>query len=201
MAAQDCQPVATPKRLPSLNQLLDSAALVAGITDGKAAGNGAIVLGLAYPERVGPPTVFGVEPSDSAEAGGDFQRQVLTHLRAKGAAPGTTLRLRLRPPADFRVERSVLCPPIPYDSTSLMRVAISSGRGGAVPVQRWKSAIRVLIGEDGSVLDARLQPASGRGNIDRLVLEPVYRGRWRPATLDGRPVKVWFANGRAELVQ
>jgi outer membrane biosynthesis protein TonB len=70
-----------------------------------------------------------------------------------------------------------------------------------VPTQRWESAIRLLIDADGRVLDARLQPGSGRVDVDRIVLEPVFAGRWRFATLDGRPVKVWLVDGRATLSQ
>ncbi len=37
--------------------------------------------------------------------------------------------------------------------------------------------------------------------LDRIALEPVRLRRWRPATLDGRPVAVWLVNGRAELAR
>lgn len=200
LAAQDCQPLATPKRLPGANQLLDSAALVAAITAGTGIDSGGIALGLTYPEPAGPPSVIPVELGDSARVGGDFRERIQALLRVGGAVPGTTLRLQLRSPAGIRVERSVLCPPVPYDSAALMRVVVASGRGGTPP-QRWRSVIRVLIGVDGSVLDARLQPGSGRADIDRLVLEPVFGSRWHPATLDGRPVKAWLANGRAALAR
>jgi len=201
LAAQTCQPLDAPKRTPSLNQLLDSAALVADITAGQVIDTAGIALGLAYPERAGPPAVNAVEPGDSAKASGDFRRRVQALLRVGGAVPGTSLRLHVRSPADIRVERSILCPPVSYDSVALMRVAVASGRGGAVPLQRWPSLIRVLVGVDGRVLDARLQPGSGRADLDRIVLEPVFVTRWRPATLDGRPVKVWLANGRAKLAR
>lgn len=199
LAAPQCRPLDTPKRTPSLNQLLDSVALVAGITAGPVIDTAGIALGLAYPERTGPPIVNAVEPSDVAS--GDLGRRVQALLRGGAAGPGTTLRLHIRSAVDIRVERSILCPPVSYDSVALMQVAVASGRGGAVPSQRWPSAIRILVGVDGRVLDARLQPGSGRGEIDRIVVEPVFATRWRPATLDGRPVKAWLANGRAKLAK
>jgi len=56
LAAQECQPLATPKRLPGMNQVLDSAALVADIVAGKVTGPAGMALSLAYPEH--QPTVL-----------------------------------------------------------------------------------------------------------------------------------------------
>ena len=44
----------------------------------------------------------------------------------------------------------------------------------------WNAVVRQRIGADGVVLDAR---------------------RWRPATLDGRPVEVWLVKDRADLAR
>ena len=74
--------------------------------------------------------------------------------------------------------------PVPYDSAALMQVGIPTGRGGDAQGQHWRSAVRLRIGVTGNVLGARLQPGSGRLDIDRFVLEPMFRGRWHPATLD-----------------
>jgi len=201
LAAQECRALDTPKRTPSLNQILDSVALVADLSGGRAIDTAGIALGLAYPERTGPPIVNTVEPGDSAKVSGDLGRRIQALLRVRGAEPGTTLRLHVRSAADIRVERSILCPPVSSDSAALMRVVVASGRGGAIPTHRWSSAIRILVGVDGRVLDARLQPGSGRADLDRIVIEPVFATRWRPATLDGRPVKAWLANGRAKVVR
>jgi len=199
--AQQCQALDTPKRMPSLNHLLDSVALIADLAAGQVIDTAGIALGIAYPERAGPPIVSPVEPGDSAKASGDLGRRVQALLRVGGAEAGTTLRLHVRSAAEVRVERSILCPPVSHDSVALMRVAVASGHGGGVPPQRWPSAIRILVGVDGRVLDARLQPGSGWGEIDRIVVEPVFATRWRPATLDGRPVKAWLTNGRAKLAK
>jgi TonB family protein len=52
--------------------------------------------------------------------------------------------------------------------------------------------ILVLVNENGGVSDARIQKGlGGRTGIDSLVLEAVRGSRFRPATKDGIPVKMW----------
>lgn len=80
-----------------------------------------------------------------------------------------------------------------------MPVFVASGGAEARPFPQWKSRIQIRVGADGQVLEARLWPGSGRANIDRLVLQPVYLSRWHPATVDGRPVAAWLIDGRASL--
>jgi hypothetical protein len=198
LAAQECQPLDTPKRLPGVDRLVDSAALVAGLAAAGPADSARITLTLTYPRRGGPPSVTVLGSGEGAE-GSELRSRVEALLRPKGAPPGTSLRLDIRSPTDVRVERSVLCPPVPFDSTALMSVFVASGGAEARPLPRFKSNIQVQIGADGEVLDARLRPGSGRSNIDRLVLEPVFNSRWHPATVDGRPVTAWLFQGRASL--
>ncbi len=52
--------------------------------------------------------------------------------------------------------------------------------------------ILVLVNENGTVSDARLQKGlGGRSGIDPIVLEAVRGSRFRPATKNGVPVKMW----------
>lgn len=201
--AQECRAVETPKRLPTVAQLVDITALrnqVAGMGN---IGLPDIRVGVLFPEDAGPPQAWVID--DGVEPGGAARLAELVQgtLRPGGAQAGTTLRLHLpaTTPIEMTVERSMLCPPFPLDSTEskapTYQLTESSGNG---PNKSWKSSIRQRISADGSVLEARLQPSSGQPDIDRLALEPVYAKRWRPATLDGRPVAVWFAKGRTELV-
>jgi TonB family protein len=52
--------------------------------------------------------------------------------------------------------------------------------------------ILVLVNENGGVADARVQSGiGGRSGLDRAVLDAVRRSRFRPATKNGIPVKMW----------
>ena len=52
--------------------------------------------------------------------------------------------------------------------------------------------ILVLVNEQGNVSDARVQRGvGGRNGIDTVVLDAVRSARFRPATKNGIPVKMW----------
>ena len=52
--------------------------------------------------------------------------------------------------------------------------------------------ILVLVNENGNVSDARVQKGlGGRSGIDAIVLQAVRTSRFRAATKDGIPVKMW----------
>lgn len=199
-----CRVLETPRRLPSVAAVLDSFALTGAIAATPSLGAPDAVLGLAFPERPGPPQAWMIDSALPPDAKARLETLVLATVRRGRTAPGTSLRLRVRTvaPVAMHIERSVLCAPVPLDSTHPAgpTYQVRAGAGG-VPAQRWKSVIRQRIGADGVVQEARLRPTSGRLDLDRLALEPVYARRWRPATLDGRPVEVWFEDGRVALVR
>lgn len=199
----ECRAVDVPKRLPRTVDLIDSTGLTVAIAGATLTESPAIRLGVAFPRPSGAPEAWVIDSGGTSEAQARLATLAQAALRPNGAAPGTTLRIYLRVATTIqvRVERSILCAPVPLDSASGSQPAYQVGEGdGKAPRHTWKSGVRQWIGADGLVLDARLQPGSGRRDVDRLVLEPVFARRWRPATLDGRPVSVWLENGRAELV-
>lgn len=204
VAREDCRPVNTPNRLPTVSELVDSSALASRVIGVTGTGSPEIQLGVAFPKPAGPPEVWVIDSGATLDAEATAAI-VQTALRASSAAPGTTLRLLLRVanPIEVRLQRSILCAPVPLDSENATPpgVKVTGGAGGAVPAYSWKAGIRQRIGADGVVQEARLQPGSGRPDLDRVALLPVYARRWRPATLDGRPVAVWFVGGRVDLVR
>jgi hypothetical protein len=60
---------------------------------------------------------------------------------------------------------------------------------------------RLRIGDDGRVLEGVVTSSSGAPELDEELLRQALDALWEPASLDGRPVEVWFARGRAELVR
>jgi hypothetical protein len=202
--APECRAVDTPKRLPTVAELVDSTALAIQIAGAPVTESPEIQLGVAFPQPSGPPQAWVIDSGVSPDAQARLAVLVQAALRANGAPPGTTLRIHLRvtTPIGVRVQRSILCAPVPLDSARSTQPAVQVIDGVSNgPRQSWKAVIRQRIGTDGFVLDARLQPGSGQPEMDRLALLPVFARRWQPATLDGRPVAVWFANGRVELAR
>jgi hypothetical protein len=202
--APNCRRLDLPRRLPAMADLVDSAALASRLVGAPIAGSPEVELGLAFPRPSGSPQAWVIDSGDTPDAGARLAELVQAALRADGAPPGTTLRIHLRatPPIELRVQRSILCAPVPLDSEgSAQPVVQVAGGVRPAPPQRWNAVIRQRIGADGVVLDARLQPGSGKPELDRLALLPVFARRWQPATLDGRPVEAWFAKDRAELAR
>lgn len=200
----ECQPLDRPKRLPAAAELIDSTALAGQIALASGTVSGELQIGVAFPRPSGPPEAWVIDSGVAPDGLARLAALVQTALRPGAAPPGTTLRIHLRlgTPNRIHVQRSVLCPPVPMDSAGAAQTAYKVSEGsGKGPAHRWNAVVRQRIGIDGQVLDARLQPGSGRADVDRLALEPVLARRWRPATLDGRPVEVWLANGRVELAR
>lgn len=202
--ALECRPLATPERLPTVAELIDSTALATRMAGEPVPAATEVQLAVAFPRTPGSPEAWVIDSGDRPDGGSRLAGQVQAALRADGARPGTTLRIHLRttPPIGVRVQRSILCAPVPLDSGGSAQPAVHVDGGlRPAPPQRWNAVIRQRINADGVVLDARLQPGSGKPELDRLALLPVFARRWRPATLDGRPVEVWFARDRAELAR
>jgi len=59
-------------------------------------------------------------------------------------------------------------------------------------IRAGRVVILVLVNEQGNVSDARVQRGvGGRNGIDTVVLDAVRSARFRPATKNGIPVKMW----------
>lgn len=199
----ECRAAELPARLPRAEELIDARSLAAGMVAARIEVSRELEIGVAFPWKSGEPdawvmsfgVAFGIRESLAA--------QVRSALRPRGAPPGTTLRLRLKAGAhlDISVERSILCLPVPVDSAAgAPAVRVSEG-GASGPLKSWRAGVRQKIDADGVVQEATLQPGSGNAEVDRVALAPVYARRWRPATLDGRPIAVWFLNGKATLAR
>ena len=53
--------------------------------------------------------------------------------------------------------------------------------------------LNILVDEKGTVVEALLvTPAGGKSGLNEAAVDNVKRRRYRPATKDGIPVKVWF---------
>ena len=54
----------------------------------------------------------------------------------------------------------------------------------------------VHVGAEGTVLDIKLKKSSGSSLLDQTAMDTVRRWRFKPATVDGKPVPEWYYNWR-----
>jgi TonB family protein len=129
------------------------------------------------------PTLPPPEPTEVAVAAPPAEREP-----AETAAPGESA------PVAEEVSRGDLVGPGPG---VVEPVLAAPPRVNYPPIARQQRitgrvVILVLVTEDGAVGQARLQSGvGGRSGLDRAVLDAVRSSRFRPATKNGIPVKMW----------
>jgi TonB family protein len=126
----------------------------------------------------------------NAEALADARRSLALPLAGRMLKDPLSLLCRLSPPevekdAPLRAENSVTKPekivtPPPVYSEAARKARLS----GTV-------VIEVVIGRDGCVRDAKVLKGLELG-LDRAALDAVSEWVFKPATLDGKPVKVYY---------
>ena len=52
----------------------------------------------------------------------------------------------------------------------------------------------VHVSQDGGVTEVKLKKSSGSALLDQTAIETVKKWRFKPATVDGRPVDEWYYN-------
>jgi protein TonB len=96
------------------------------------------------------------------------------------------------PPPDSFVPREIEPELIYQAQPEYPRIARLAGVEGVV----W---VKVLVGTDGTVLDARVAKSSGTVSLDEAAIAAAYKNRFSPAIQNGRPVAVWVTY-RVEFV-
>ncbi len=97
--------------------------------------------------------------------------------KAVDPAPAAPVRVGPRVEADYRGNPT---PPYP---------AMARRMGDSGEVQ-----LDVHVGEQGTVLDVKLKRSSGSSLLDQSAIDTVRKWRFKPATVDGKPVAEWYYN-------
>jgi protein TonB len=109
-----------------------------------------------------------------------------------GSLPYVRGGLNRLPPPDGFVPREIEPELIYQAQPEYPRIARLAGVEGVV----W---MKVLVGTDGIVLDARVAKSSGAVSLDEAATAAAYKNRFSPAIQNGRPVAVWVTY-RVEFV-
>ncbi len=62
-------------------------------------------------------------------------------------------------------------------------------------IREYRAEFRILVGEDGSVLNVEIVTSSESPGLDQAIRRWVAVGRYSPAMRDGRPLPLWINQG------
>jgi hypothetical protein len=195
-----CGAVPEPRELPSVDALLDSAALVAGIPPADESGPAELWISVRMRST---PEVFAIDSTLTHDVVGATLEQVRAAIRKESrlTIPSFRLRVLYGRPELLRVERSVLCPPVaPAGASNRFAVTrMTQGPGRGTPLRPIEP--RVRIDARGEVRQVDLGSGTGDLSVDRQMRDGISRLRYLPALLDGRPVEVWLRDRRVEIAR
>ncbi len=132
---------------------------------------------ISFPSPLTPHTLRGLRLPLSRKRSGHRERTAMS----SPPVPSTPDRKTRRP---LGISRAPLPPPAALRRVDYPRRARSRGWHGSV-------TLRLHIGTDGTVLEARIHVSSGHGSLDRAAQDAVGFWTFQPALRDGRPVAAW----------
>jgi hypothetical protein len=194
-----CKPLADPRKLPELDALFDSAVLTASLPATDDSSPAELWISVRPGENA---DAFVIDESAAGPWATATVTQVLASLRKGARVEMPSFRLRVVPgaAAQLSIDRSILCNPEAQGSPAPVRMTRAVVPGQTPPRPRSVSP-RIRIGPSGDVRRVDLGSGSGDRELDRLMEESLRRVRYRPATLDGRPVEVWLTGTRVEIAR
>jgi hypothetical protein len=196
-----CRPADLPIELPAVDAIVDSTALWRFFRDVAIKGmprSTVISIGFEAEGTLRHPQLLERNMGgDSAIAIGRF---VVSIVRPQAHAKdlwAVRLHIVLSDTARFSIERSESCPAVIDDAS---RQVMEFTMRGPVDFRHITPArLRVLVEEDGSVSTVNVIQSSSIPALEQTLVDR-YRGRhFRPATLDGIPVRSWFDTGSSRI--
>ena len=199
-----CEPSRDPRRLPAVDQVIDSAASTRAL---------AAIVG--RPIELLVSVVFGQSGGlahvavlwrntdvDTATAMGTVLIQAARpqNPRTPREDPwGVRVRIQTASAVAFSIERAEYCPPqyLPGQAFTTGRVLLDAQEASEF-LRDGRAVARVLVGTDGLIQDVELVNSSGSAEFDRDFVEGARQSRYKPALIDGHPVPVWVER-RMEL--
>lgn len=194
---RSCAGTRLPKPLPPPGALLDSAKALADFASLVGA-HDQMLFSLRYLENDSLPSVRMLE-------GANMQAALILSRSLRPQSPSGLRAVRVRvtggaSPA-LTIERSTYCPPVPepradggYPSAVLVQIQ----PGDRLPSGRARVALELLVAETGQVLRSKLIESSGMTDFDEQIVREFETRRFRPALLDGLPIRgVYRTDGQS----
>ena len=196
---QECVETTIPKTLPPAHEIVDSANAIAELRAFNRL-TGYMLFSLVFTDADSVPSV---SPLDGA----DVQAAFVLLRSIWPQKPTGTWALRVRVIADsasgtawLALERSTYCPPIPERTSGLprrVRVELRPGDHRPPPgTGRVHIKIEAWIDEAGNVTSARVTQSSGMADLDNDVVQDWQTKKFKPALIDGRPIRALYRTDR-----
>ena len=182
-----CEPAQNPKQLPAAGALVDSAAASSGLATIDAPDG--MLFSIALPAGDSVPLVRPLFGTDSTAAA------ILARWIRPQKPAGETWAIRMRaargPEQSLRVERAVFCPPVFIRPAGAPIVVHPIANDQFVP-NHVRIIVTTLVSESGVPEQLKIVGSSGVPDIDQEMEDVWRRAQYRPASLDGLPVRAWY---------
>ncbi|NIM52949.1 MAG: TonB family protein [Gemmatimonadales bacterium] len=193
--ADTCAPARFPATLPTLDALVDSAAVLPQLARSGPRDVPPSVLALRFDgDGVAAPVAV-LDTHLPREEADSLAVLIASHLRPQrpGQLWGVRLHVSHATLPALSIHRSEFCPPKP--TGPVIRVPFQF-EGTPEDLEDFRRAgpyhVVALVSSAGAVDIVRLVRSSRSNIMDRLALESVRQLRFEPARLDGAPVPAWF---------
>ena len=196
---QECAPTTIPATLPPPHEIIDSAAAISEL---RAANRLAdhMLFSLVFTGDDSMPEVSPLE-------GGDVEAALVLLRSVWPEKPSGMWALRVAIAGDsgsrsasLALERSIYCPPVPERTSSLPRRIRFEARPGdhrpAPGTARVTIKFESWIDEAGNVTSVRVTQSSGFAELDNQLAQDWQTRKFKPALIDGRPIKALYRTDR-----
>lgn len=197
---QECAETTVPATLPPAHEIIDSAAVISELRADHRLGDHMLFSLLYTPDDSAPQ----VSPMEGADPEAAFV--LLRSIWPEKSTDRWAVRVRIDGDSGTRnaslvLQRSIYCPPVPERRSPVgrrIRVEMRPGDHRPPPgVQSITIKLEALIDEGGYPISVRITQSSGFTDMDAQIAAEWQTRKFKPALLDGRPIKAWWGSDRA----
>ena len=177
----------------SLDEVLDSAALVRGLAGLWGPGDGLTVASIVFDSAGGPDTTAVVSSASEVERNA-LAREIQRHARP-GAAAGDQVDLFLgngRGLAPRRVPELQRCPPEMRNRDMVARMLVQEAETLDI-LATTTVHLLAMVREDGTVDEVRIERSSSNFEVDAAAVGIMRRTMFESARVEGIPIRVWVS--------
>lgn len=190
---QKCDVSAVPAVLPSIETLLDTAAMPSYLEQGNLQdATGSTLFSVRFDSAGRPVRVRVIESTMPQRLSSTLQQAVASAIQAQSSrsAFGVRVRIDLAPAPRYRVGRSETCPPVLNHNGTRPDAPPHPGDISDRVVEKRVQEVRftVLVAADGTVLAAKLATGIGNPEFEATMGKYIMKEHWKPGLDDQMPV-------------
>src|SRR2546423_6574185 len=194
---QDCAETTNPKTLPPAHEIIDSADAITELKEFNRLAD-EMLFSLVF-------TADDSFPRVAPLAGADGQTALVLLRSVWPQKPSGTWAVRVhvvgRASPSLALERSIYCPPSPEQAGVFpKRILVEVRQGDHRPppgIRRVHIRLEAEIDEAGNVLSVSVTQSTGMTDLDNQIVQDWQQRRFKPALIDGRPIRALYRTDRA----